>query len=458
MRLARIPSLPIMTVLAGALWISPAPAAPPAPRAAPPKASSPQARKAAPQIDLAAQSVAVEIRVQASGKLKRFYASRNYWPLWAASGRIGPEADALLAFLASADLDGLRPSSYRPDELRETLAAARAGNPAALARAELRLSSAFARYVVDLRRRPKVGMTYADPRLKPRKPKPETVLRAAALPPSFGDYVAGMGWMNPHYLRIRSLLARAREQGAANEVLERLRLNLERTRALPGPWTHHIVVDAASGQLWYYQAGRQAGTMRVVVGAAKTQTPMLAGTLQYAILNPYWNVPTYLARDSIARKILSGRTLASMNMEVLSDWSATPARLDPATVDWNAVASGAREIRLRQLPGTANSMGKVKFLFPNDDGIFLHDTPDTDLFAKPSRHFSNGCIRLEDAARLGRWLLGGPVRTTSRQPEQPVALPVPVPVYLTYLTATENRRGVEFLEDVYGRDRLNGRK
>src|SRR5690606_24392611 len=113
--------------------------------------------------------------------------------------------------------------------------------------------------------------------------------------------------------------------------------------------------------------------------------------------NPYWNVPTYLARKSIAPKILGGRTLTSMKMEALSDWSATARPLDPRTIDWGAVASGAQEIRLRELPGSHNSMGRVKFLFPNDEGIYLHDTPDRALLKKPDRHFSNGCIRLEDA-------------------------------------------------------------
>jgi L,D-transpeptidase YcbB len=97
-------------------------------------------------------------------------------------------------------------------------------------------------------------------------------------------------------------------------------------------------------------------------------------------------------------------------------------------------------------------MGRVKFMFPNDLGIYLHDTPDRALFAKDNRHFSNGCIRLEDAAGLGLWLLGRPLRAGSTAPEQPVPLTVPVPVYLTYFTATATKAGVGFLDDVYGRD------
>jgi murein L,D-transpeptidase YcbB/YkuD len=116
------------------------------------------------------------------------------------------------------------------------------------------------------------------------------------------------------------------------------------------------------------------------------------------------------------------------------------------------VADGRQELRLRQLPGGANSMGRVKFMFPNDLGIYLHDTPDRALFAHDDRHFSNGCIRLEDAAALGKWLLGRSIRSAGRAPEQAVPLAVPVPVYLTYLTAIDGESGVAFRDDVYGRD------
>ena len=181
---------------------------------------------------------------------------------------------------------------------------------------------------------------------------------------------------------------------------------------------------------------------------------MLAGMLHYAILNPYWNIPTDLAATNTAPKVLAGRTLKSMNMEVLSDWTDNAHVLDPATIDWKAVAAGTQEVRVRQLPGPFNSMGKVKFLFPNDLGIYLHDTPERELLTKDDRHFSNGCIRLEDAGALGQWLLGRPLRAIStNQPEQVVPLPLPMPVYITYFTATEGADGgVALLNDVYGRD------
>jgi murein L,D-transpeptidase YcbB/YkuD len=97
-------------------------------------------------------------------------------------------------------------------------------------------------------------------------------------------------------------------------------------------------------------------------------------------------------------------------------------------------------------------MGRVKILFPNDEGIYLHDTPDRDLLRRADRHLSNGCIRLENAALPGRWLLRRPITIAGRVPDQAVPLSVQVPVYLTYLTADAQARALTFREDVYGWD------
>lgn len=427
----------LVTLIAGAAFAAPAIAAPRAVQAA--SASSEPA-------------IAAALRDQADGEAKRFYAERGYRPLWVRAGKIGASAETLLAWLDSAALDGLKPSSYRTDRLRQQVALARSGDPQAVARAELALTDSFARYVRDMRRPGKDRTIYADKALKPKRPETLTVLRAAAFPKNFDAYVNDMGWMSEHYVRLRNLVGHAQTRGAAKADIARLRLNLDRARVLPGPWVHHVVVDASSGQLFYYGSGKRAGMMKVVVGAPETSTPMLAGKLQWAILNPYWNVPDYLAQRNVAPKVLAGRSLASLRMEALSDWGPNPRPLADAEIDWPAVASGDQLLRLRELPGGNNSMGRVKYLFPNKEGIYLHDTPDRDLFKKDDRHFSNGCIRLENAAELGLWLLQRSIATKSKTPEQAVALPVQVPVYLTYITAVATDRGVAFRPDVYGRD------
>lgn len=415
-------------------------------------AGNPATAQRAPVVAARMGPVATAIRAEADGDLRKFYAARNYRPLWAATGRVGPEAATLLTYLKSARLDGLDPADYDVRGLNDLIAAARTGTPQQVARAELALSAAFAAYVRDQRKPGDAEMTFADKKLQPRKLSEETVLRAAAFPKNFAGYVREMGWMSEHYVRLRALAKRARDSGASRDTLDRLALNLDRARLLPGPAVRHIVVDASSGRLWYYQAGKQVGTMRVVVGARETQTPMLAGMLQWAVLNPYWNVPDYLVRDDVAPKVLAGRSLASLKMEALDGWNPGAQRIASDSIDWNAVAAGRNIPRVRELPWAGNSMGKAKFLFPNKLGIYLHDTPKRDLLKKDDRHFSNGCIRLEDAATLGRWLLQKPLRAPSSKPEQAVPLPVQVPVYLTYLTPVATKAGVAFRKDVYGRD------
>jgi L,D-transpeptidase YcbB len=398
------------------------------------------------------RAFATQIEDRAGGKFKRFYTARQFAPLWLTDSGASPAGNALIDLLETADLDGLKSASYRPEYLRVALANARTGDARARADAELKLSKAFARYVADMRRVGKSRMIYADAALKPGKRAPDAILAAAAMPRSLTDYVTTLGWMSPHYRQSRALLAKAEALGADEDTLRIIRANRDRARELPSAWTHHIVVDAASGRLWYYQAGRAEGTMRVVVGRPASPTPMLAGMLRYAILNPYWNVPVDLARKSVAPKVIGGKTLASMRMQALSDWTANAQPLDSAQINWPAVASGATELRVRQLPGGDNAMGRVKFMFPNDMGIYLHDTPDKALMKEDSRHFSNGCIRLEDAARLSKWLFGGQAMKTPKSPEQVAPLPHPVPVYLTYLTAGTGTDGVRLAEDVYGLD------
>jgi len=412
--------------------------------ASPARASTPAAQDA----------VTSALRQKAKGDLKKFYAGRDYRPIWAEKGVIGKNAQSLLRYIDEAGLDGLKSSRYKADKLRKAIAEADRGGPEDVASAELALSEAFARLVADMRKTKNVGIRYADKSLIVKKIPALTALRAATIRP-FGPYLAAMGWMNPHYVEMRKLLQLAERSGQPPLMTRTIRLNLERARHLPSPGVRHIVVDAASGRLWYYQAGKEAGSMKVVVGTEHTQTPLLAGSLTWAIVNPYWNVPDYLVRDNVAKKILAGRTLKSMNMQVLSDWSENARVVDPSTVDWRAVADGRLDVRVRELPGPVNSMGKVKFIFPNDDGIYLHDTPATDLFKLDDRHKSNGCIRLEKAAVLGRWMMGDALNLKAKETERPIAIPASVPVYLTYLTPVATKQGVGLRKDVYGLDRIN---
>jgi murein L,D-transpeptidase YcbB/YkuD len=238
----------------------------------------------------------------------------------------------------------------------------------------------------------------------------------------------------------------------------RLLLNMERARRLPAPESagKYILVDAGSARLWMYDNGQPVDSMKVIVGKADSATPMMAAMMRYASVNPYWNVPPDLVAKLIAPRVLSDGVsyLSDRRYEVLDSWEDDAKVMHPARVDWKAVADGKLEIRVRQLPGGANSMGAIKFMLPNDYGIYLHDTPNKAAFNEESRWVSNGCVRVEDAERLARWIFGAMPRSTDPDREQYQPLREAIPVYMTYLTVGTGAGEPTFRADPYDRDNV----
>jgi murein L,D-transpeptidase YcbB/YkuD len=205
-----------------------------------------------------------------------------------------------------------------------------------------------------------------------------------------------------------------------------------------------------------YENGVPVDSMKVIVGMKKLPTPMMASVMYYITYNPYWNAPDHLVREQIARKTLAGGMKyfkGKMGYQVMADWTANSATIPAESVDWKAVQAGKTHVRIRQDPGPENFMGILKFPFPNPEDIYLHDTPAKGHFNDANRAQSNGCIRLEDATRFGRWLLGGRDPTPpGPDPEIQVQLQQPVPIYVTYITAQPTPEGLTFLKDEYGWD------
>lgn len=388
-----------------------------------------------------------------------FYRARGNAPLWIAEGAPRPEALDLLRLVRHAADHGLDHRAYGADALAAALAASRGGDRQALARAELLLSRAFAAFVRDLRAPAAAdAVNYIDAGLAPEPPTARALLDGAAAAPSLRAYLAEATRMNPLYDALRRGHGRWRAAGGGTEAqAAAIRRNLDRARAIPAHPGRYVVVDAGSARLWMIDGRRVEGPMRVIVGKPAMQTPAMAGLIRYAALNPYWNLPPDLARDRARRVLREGfGWLARERMEILADWSDGARAIAPAGVDWRAVAAGRRLLRMRQLPGGGNVMGAVKFMMPNDLGIYLHDFPDRSLFAAADRRLSSGCVRVEDASRLARWLFGGTApRPNGSAPEQRVDLPRAVPVYITYLTALPEPgpSGIAFRADTYGRDR-----
>jgi L,D-transpeptidase YcbB len=306
----------------------------------------------------------------------------------------------------------------------------------------------------DLRHDPGLGILYVDEGLRPKPGTPLAALLSAANAPSLSTYVRKLGWMNPIYGELRQALTNHEYSDEHERQL--LTVNLERARALPVGKQRYILVNAAQQRLYTFEDGKQVDTMVVVVGKPKYPTPMMTAYVRFASLNPYWYVPSDLAAERIAPKVLRQGLgyLDDLGYQVLSDWTPGAQIIDPKTIDWKAVAAGKREVLIRQLPGPHNSMGRMKFMFPNMAGVYLHDNPERELFTEASRLYSGGCVRLEDAARLGRWLFGYDLQWEGAGTEEMVPLKNPVPVYITYLTAMPSADGssIAYSDDVYGRD------
>ena len=381
-----------------------------------------------------------------------FYAARQGAPLWLKSGS-GAAANALVDLLASAELDGLSPGYYGVDSLKKALTQASSGDRKAVGRADAMLSQAFVAYVNDLRRDPGLGILYVDAQLKPAPPRPRVLLDEAAKAPSLEAYVRAMDWMNPVYGQLRHALQTKSYAGDHERQL--LELNLQRARALPSGKGRFVVVNAAEQRLYAWDNRQIADSMVVVVGKPKYPTPMMTAYIRFASLNPYWFVPPDLASERIAPNVLRRglKYLDELGYQVLSDWAPNATVIDPKTIDWKGVADGKVEVLIRQLPGPHNSMGRMKFMLPNDVGVYLHDNPERELFSEASRLYSGGCVRLEDAPRLGQWLFGRALEPEGAGTEAPVPLNPPVPVYITYLTAVPEEGSIAYFDDVYGRDK-----
>ena len=383
-----------------------------------------------------------------------FYDARAEQPLWFVGGRLSPAALQLTELLRTASVDGLNPSAYRMDGIDKLLAKAARGNSGAMRKADRMLSEAFVAYARDLRSARSPEVQFVDPQLRSGPPSPRTLLQMAAAAPSLTGFVSSMGWMNPAYAPLRRALASGDYDGERERGL--LKINLQRARGLPAGIPRYLIVNAAEQRLYMYEGDKVADSMKVVVGQQKDdrKTPMMAGYLHYASLNPYWNVPPDLVWDDVGVHVKEYGLgyLKSRGYEVLSDWTDNAVPIDPASVDWEAVKAGTLEIRVRQKPGPRNVLGKVKYTFTNPFGVYLHDTSAKELLTHDTRLYSGGCIRLEDAGRLGEWLFGHELKATSEAPDIKVPLARPVPVYVTYLTAVPNGSSITFLDDVYGWD------
>jgi len=221
--------------------------------------------------------------------------------------------------------------------------------------------------------------------------------------------------------------------------VQQILINMERIRWVPSvPATDYLLVNIPEFRLHVYDKGQYSWGTNVVVGSTANSTVIFTGNLKHVVFSPYWNVPS-----SILKK------------EVLPGIARNKKYLARHHMEWNGNS-------VRQKPGPWNSLGQVKFLFPNNYSIYLHDTPSKSLFKEEKRTFSHGCIRVSEPKKLAQFVLRNDANWDSIKitkamnagKEQYYTIKEPIPVFIGYFTAWVDRDGkINFREDVYGHDK-----
>ena len=404
------------------------------------------------QIGVPVASTAQAAAVPAGTAVAAFYDTYRTQPIWFRGGVDNPAVTQLITILRRAPFDGFAAGPQLALDVQAAVARARGGNSADFAAAERLLSTAWVQYVQAIRR-PTTGMIYAYPVLAPQGTRADQILLTAAAAPSLEAYLTAVANLNPIYAQLRDT-AWTEARATGNLIPDqRLLANLDRVRSLP-PKGRFLLVDSGSSMLTLYQNGQPADSMKVITGTNELPTPLIASIMYYITYNPYWHAPDHLVRKTIAPNVLKLGMgyFRSHGYDVIDEWSEHPNVIDPKTIDWKAAAAGTLHLKIRQDPGPLNSMGILKFPFPNPQDIYLHDTPDHAKFALTKRNLSNGCVRVEDAKRLGRWLLGHDPVSPGPDAEIRVQTPEGMPIYLTYITAQARDGKLTYLPDVYGWD------
>jgi len=395
----------------------------------------------------------------------RFYAVRQDRPAWLVDSGVSHAGRSAIAELLDAGSQGLDPGLYDAQTL-DSLARGLERGPAtesARARLDLWITVSLTRYLSDLR--------FGRVRPTPFARAPEELadwsaaLGGAIAGDSVSRLVAASAPQLAQYRNLRRLLERFRRLESADRVRQ-IELALERLRWLPplgkSPF---IAVNIPAFQLFAFDSAGGTGApsvmMKVVVGKAlETRTPMLFARMRYVEFRPYWNVPRSILLSEIIPALQHDPSyLRRHDMELV-----IPGR---GAAGDQVTADAIRRLRVdslwvRQRPGPANALGLVKFVFPNTASVYLHDTPQSELFAMTRRDFSHGCIRVEDPAALAQWVLGDNPEWTpdsiaaamSGSATRRVLLDRPLPVAVFYTTVVAMPDGTaRFYPDIYGLDR-----
>lgn len=346
---------------------------------------------------------------------------------------------AAVRALLSSDEDGLDPSAYHLDEIEKLLAAEQSAKTAAAI--DVHLTDGLLVLLRHLRAG-KIDPATNRARWTADDPEVEALLEnhpAAAL--------ASVRPNDSDYTRLRDALASAKD-----ERREALLASLERRRSAPRKLAPtRVEVDVPAFTMTYFEERAPKLTSRVIVGTSSSGTPVLHDAIEHVVLNPTWAVPRTILVEELVPKIrVDPDFLARGGYRVFEKGK----EVFPPPVEWYAEDPPFSVV---QEPGPANPLGRVKFVFPNNAAVYLHDTPFGHLFDAKQRAFSHGCIRLEKPMELASMLTGLSIDELEKKladgKTRAIPLDPKIDVHLLYYTAVVEDGRVRFREDLYGRDR-----
>ena len=403
-------------------------------------------------------------------KTQSFYRERAFAPVWLHDRRVTAKVDGLRGAIKGASRDGLDPRLYDLAFI-DDLGSSRwkRFSDHAAGEVDVRLTYAYMRFASDLANGVSdLARSHPAWHMRPPTFDPSAYLTAAIANSKIAESLDALKPANREYRALAALLAdyrrraekEPRDTSVDREALARrikqIEINMERWRWLPRERTaRRIVVNIPAFRLEVWEGDAVALSMRVVVGKKETPTPIFIDTLTHVVFSPYWNVPPGIAKGETLPSALGDPSfLQRTNMEIVDDNGQV---VDAASIDLDR----AGDYRFRQRPGKGNALGLVKFMFPNEFNVYLHDTPADSLFARETRLFSHGCVRVEQPEALAEYLLKDRPEWTRERiveamhagNERTVKLLEPVPVDIGYWTVDITPDGqAAFLPDVYGLD------
>jgi murein L,D-transpeptidase YcbB/YkuD len=369
---------------------------------------------------------------------QRFYSQNGYQLVWSDGKRPRGQMEGLVRALRSAGDEGLEPADYHVDELdaarRRPLTREQAVD------LDLRATYAYLRFAADLSRGT-VDPEDVDPKwhAAPRDVDLHGALEAGLGDNRIGESLHRLAPTSAQYLGLKHQLALVRAKGDA-EAVQQIAMNMERWRWLPDDLgSRYVLVNIPAFRLDVIENGKSVLDMKVVTGKKASPTPVLVDRMTTVVFSPYWNIPADIVSKEILPKV----------------------ERDPSYLEKNHIEVDEDGVRYRQRPGPGNSLGQVKFLFPNHFNVYLHDTPAQALFDRVERDFSHGCVRLDRPEDLAKYVLRDQAEWTHEKileamhggTERAVQLKQPLPIYLVYFTAWEENGALQRVPDVYGLDR-----